>query len=134
MQIIPSSAGGSMDKGKQTVTNFFVTMDEGINPATNPSVGMVDGRCNPFYGVLTDSVGSTGETKTINLLGTACKRVTGISKNTQSGKDGGDALNGGWGIEASPAPSPSASGWGTLSGSTTSTDNVSIKLMGTVTQ
>jgi hypothetical protein len=123
-----------MDKGSQTVTNFFVTTDKDINPATNtPVVPAVAGKCNPFFGVLTDSVGSTGETKTINLIGTSCKKITGISKNS-SGNDVGDTLNGGWGIEASPAHSPAVSGWGTVSGSTTSSDNVSIKLMGTVTQ
>jgi hypothetical protein len=139
VQVIPSTAGGSMDKGKQTVSNFFVTTDQDINPADNSLVGAPNGRCNPFFGVLTDAVGSTGETKTINLLGTTCKKVTGISKTNTSGNNVGDTLQGGWGITASPAPSPSASGWGTLTGSTTKnqgdlTSKVTIKLMGTVTQ
>jgi hypothetical protein len=34
-----SKASGSMDKGKQTVTNFFVTTDQDVNPATEPAVG-----------------------------------------------------------------------------------------------
>jgi hypothetical protein len=135
IQVIPSSAGGSMDKGAQTVSDFFVTTDDDVNPAQNAPIGEVDGKCAPFFAVLTDTVASTGETKTLNLIGTSCKKITGISNKNPSGNHVGDSLNGAWGIASSPAPTPAASGWGTLTGTTTKSSNgVSIKLTGAVTQ
>ena len=135
VEVTVSNASGSMDKGKQTVSNFFVTADGDINPATAPDSSNIGPSCNPLRGVLTDTVASTGETKTINLLATSCKKITGISSGNPSGNHVGDTFSGGWGIEASPAPSPAASGWGTLSGTTTKTTGaVSFKLSGLVNE
>jgi hypothetical protein len=124
-----------MDKGTQTVSNFFVTGDDNLNPATEPTVGMgPNPRCSPFRAILTDT--SSGETKTLNLYGVSCKKVIGISSANPSGMHVGDTIVGGWGISATPTPPvPDASGWGTLSGSDVKlTGATSVKLSGLVTE
>jgi hypothetical protein len=135
-EIAVSNASGGMEKGKQTVTNVFVTVDNDVNPATEPPPGGngPGPRCNPFVGILTDT--SVTETKTLNLFGVSCKKVNAISKNNPSGYHVSDTIVGGWGIAGAPnAPSPDASGWGTLSGTENHTTNaVSIKISGLVTQ
>jgi hypothetical protein len=123
-----------MDKGAQTVTNFFVTTDQNVNPATEPKVGSgPNPRCEGFLGILTDT--SSAESKTVNLFGVTCKKVIAISNGSPSGNHVGDTIVGGWGISATPVPAPDASGWGTLTGSDTkSTNAFSIKLSGLVTE
>jgi hypothetical protein len=136
LEITVSKASGSMDAGKQTVTNFFVTSDQDNNPATEPTPGGMgpNPRCNSFLGILTDT--SSGEAKTLNLYGVSCKKVIGISSGNPSGTHVGDTIVGGWGISASPAPPvPDASGWGTLSGSDVKlTGATSVKISGLVTE
>jgi hypothetical protein len=135
LKITVSKASGSMDKGTQTVSNFFVTGDDNLNPATEPRVGMgPNPRCSPFRAILTDT--SSGEAKTLNLYGVSCKKVIGISSANPSGMHVGDTIVGGWGISATPAPPvPDASGWGTLSGSDVKlTGATSVKLSGLVTE
>jgi hypothetical protein len=133
-EIVVSKAAGSMDKGKQTVSNFFITIDQDINPATEPAVGSgPTPRCEGFLGILTDS--SSTEAKTLNLFGISCKKVIGVSIKNPSGNHVSDTIVGGWGISATPVPAPDASGWGTLTGSDTkSTNAVSIKISGLVTE
>lgn len=135
LEITMPKASGSMDKGAQTVTNFFVTADDNVNPATEPTPGGTgpNPRCSSFLGILTDT--SSGESKTLNLLGVSCKKVIGISSSNPSGNHVGDTLVGGWGISGTPTPSPDASGWGTLTGSDIKSANaVSLKLSGLVTE
>ena len=86
-----------------------------------------------LLGILTDT--SSAEAKTLNLFGITCKKVIGVSIKNPSGNQIGDTIVGGWGISATPAPDPDASGWGTLTGSDTkSTNAVSIKISGLVTE
>jgi hypothetical protein len=135
VKITVSKASGSMDKGVQTVTNFFVTGDENINPATEPTVGSgPTPKCNSFLGILTDT--SATESKTLNVFGVGCKKVIGISNGNPTGNHVSDTFVGGWGISATPAPPvPDASGWGTLSGSENhSTAAVAFKFSGLVTE
>jgi hypothetical protein len=136
LKITVSKASGSMDKGTQTVSNFFVTGDDNLNPATEPTPGGMgpNPRCSPFRAILTDT--SSGEAKTLNLYGVSCKKVIGISSANPSGMHVGDTIVGGWGISATPAPPvPDASGWGTLSGSDVKlTGATSVKISGLVTQ
>lgn len=135
IEITVSKASGSMEKGAQTVSNLFITADENVNPATEPTVTPgPNPRCSPFRGILTDT--SSAETKTLNLLGVSCKKVIGISTSNPQGNHVGDTIVGGWGISSSPSdPTPPASGWGTLSGSDVKTTGaVSLKLSGLVTQ
>jgi len=137
IEITVSKASGSMEKGTQTVSNLFITADENVNPATEPTVTPgPDPKCSLFRGILTDTVSSTSETKTLNLLGVSCKKVIGISASNPQGNHVGDTIVGGWGISSSPSdPTPPASGWGTLSGSDVKTTGaVSLKLSGLVTQ
>jgi hypothetical protein len=138
-EVTVSTAAGSMDKGTQTITNFFVTTDKGnsVDPVDGnaPLVGGLEGRCGPIHGVLTDKVSSTGETKTLNLFGTSCRVITGISSANPSGTKVGDILNGAWAIDGASPPSPPASGWGSFSGSSTNqTGAVSLKISGLVTE
>jgi hypothetical protein len=136
VEITVSKASASMDKGTQTVTNFFVTTDQNINAATEPTVSPgPDQKCTPFRGILTDTASSTGESKTLNLLGTSCRKITGITSSNPQGVHAGDVLVGGWGISNSTAPNPDASGSGTFTGSDVkSSGAVSIKLSGLVTE
>lgn len=133
-EVTVSKASGSMDKGTQTVSNFFLTNDDNINPAAEPTVSPgPNPRCSPFRAILTDA--SSGESKTLNLIGVSCKKVIGISNSNPQGNHVGDTITGGWGISSSPTPAPDASGWGTLTGSfTKSTSVATIKITGLVTE
>ena len=136
IEITGVKVSGSVDKGPATISNFFVTTDEGINPATEPAVG--DGpnpKCDLFLGVATVTSASSGKTKTINLIGTSCKHVIGVSAKNPSGTHDKDLISGGWGISDDPPPSPDASGWGTLVGQVIQkTGAVSMKVTGMITQ
>jgi hypothetical protein len=134
LKITVSKASGSMDMGTQTVSNFFVTIDFGINPATEPAVGGgPNPKCNPFLAILTDT--SSTEAKTLNAFGVTCHKVIGISSSNPKGTHVGDTLSGGWGISATPAPNPLAAGWGTLTGSDSKTTGAtSVKFSGLVTE
>jgi hypothetical protein len=133
-QISPSTVSGSMDKGKQTVTEMFVTIDENVDPVTEPTVGSgPNGRCGVLAGVLVDA--SNSETKTINFVGTDCKKVIAINQKNPGGTNIGDVMTGGWGISDIAAPNPVASGWGTWTGSIKkSNSSVSFKFTGLVTE
>lgn len=137
VKITVTSATGNLNKGSMKVSNFFVTGDHGLNPGTEPAVdGGPDPDCRPFFGVLT--VTSASESKALNVVGTSCKHVTGVSSKQPRGNHDKDMLSGGWGISNNPAPSPDASGWGTLTGQVTNvksaTPTISVKLSGTVTE
>ncbi len=136
LSLAVSKASGSMDKGHQTVGTVYITVDQDVNPATESAVGNgPNPGCSPFLGILTDTVASTGETKTLNLFGVSCKKVIAVSKNNPSGKHVGDTIVGGWGISGDNPPSPDASGWGTLSGTEINNGGaVSLKLKGLVTE
>jgi len=64
------------------------------------------------------------KTETLNLLLSVCNKLTANSPT---------AMVGGFGIAAVPAPSPSASGWGTVDGSIKNSNAV-LKLKGSITQ
>jgi hypothetical protein len=128
-----------MDKGAQTITNFFVTTDKGddVDPVDGnaPLVGGLEGRCGPIRGVLTDTVSSSGETKTLNISGTSCRVFSAVTSANPAGNKVGDTFNGAWAIEGTSPPSPPASGWGSFSGnSKNSTGAVSVKISGLVTE
>jgi hypothetical protein len=114
---------GSLAGNGTAVVNF--TVDSGS--ATSSVSGST---CQPAFGEadLTTTVGKgknkTTKSESINLLAALCDSKNGRSPAT---------LTGGWGIAASPAPSPAASGWGTLDGTQTGT-KIDMKLNGTVTQ
>ncbi len=114
---------GSLAGKGVAVVNF--TVDGG-----SPTSPVTDETCQPAFGQadLTTTVGrgpnKTVKMESINLLTALCDSKNGRSPAT---------LTGGWGIAASPAPSPTASGWGTVEG--TKTDSkITLKLKGTVTQ
>ena len=129
---------GNSGDGPLVASDFFVTVDEGINPATEPTVnGGPDPKCTPMYGVVTLTSTKNGQTQTLNLIGTTCKHVVAISANNPGGKHDKDVVSGGWGISSTPAPpSPhDESGWGTFTGTVVqSTDVVSLKLSGMVSK
>ena len=121
--------------GLKSVANFFVTSDQGINPATEPQVDSgPNPECNPSLGIFTVTDKSSDLT-TINFLGVSCKHVTGITSSNPGGTHDKDTLSGGWGISDTPAPTKLISGWGTFTGTTIKTTNaVSLTLSGWVTQ
>jgi hypothetical protein len=86
--------------------------------------------CQPVFGVadLTTTIGrgknKTTKTETLNLQAALCDKLNNRSHGT---------LDGGFGIASSPAPSPTASGWGTLDGTMTDT-KMTLKLKGSITQ
>ncbi len=119
---------------KLTVSNVFFTIDGGINPATEPAVGNgPNPGCNFALGTM--DLASGGSSETINIIGTTCKHVIGISAKNPGGTHDRDLLSGGWGISADPAPNPLESGWGTMTGTAISkTQAVSLKFSGWVSQ
>ncbi len=137
--ITVSKASGNMDKGTQTVSNFYVTIDTDLNPATEPPPGGngPNPQCVGFFGILTDT--SSTDAKTINLFGATCKKIVAVTPSNPQGTHVSDTLVGGWGISGTTPPSPDASGWGTLLGSLLSKHSsnpnaVSLKLSGLVTE
>jgi len=102
-----------------------LTLDGGS--LTSPVTGAT---CQPAFGQadITTTVGrganKTVKTESINLLAALCDSKNGRSPST---------LTGVWGIAASPAPSPAASGWGTLAGTQTGS-KIRLQLQGAVTQ
>jgi hypothetical protein len=120
-----SAAKVSGDLAGKGVGVVNLTVDSGS--ATSAISGST---CQPAFGEadLTTTQG-TGKNKivrseTLNLLITLCNQVTGASPQTVSG---------GFGIAASPAPTPAASGWGTVDGTMKGT-KMTLKLKGSVTQ
>jgi hypothetical protein len=102
-----------------------ITVDSGS------STSAVSGAtCQPGFGEadLTTIVGKgknkTTKTESINLLLALCDSLNGRSPAP---------VMGGFGIAASPAPSPAASGWGTVEGSQNGS-KMTLKLKGSITQ
>lgn len=114
---------GSLAGKGVAVVNFTIDGDSGTSPITGST-------CQPAFGQadLTTTVGKgvneTVKVESINLLTALCDSKNGRSPAT---------LTGGWGIAASPAPSPAASGWGTVEGTQTS-NKITLKLKGTVSE
>ena len=102
-----------------------VTLDSGS--ATSSVSGST---CQPGFGVaaLTTTLGSgknkTVKSETINLNLSVCDALT---------NNGTATFDGGFGVAASPAPIPPASGWGTVDGSQKGT-SLTLKLKGSITQ
>lgn len=119
-----------------SISNVFITVDNGFNPATEPTVGNgPNPRCNPFVGVLTLTFGNGGQSANFNLIGTSCKHVIGISVKKPQGTHDKDLVSGGWGISATPTPNPVVSGWGTMTGTVIKATNaLSLNLAGWITQ
>ncbi len=127
----PKVSGGNL----KTVTNIFVTDDEGINPATEGAVGSGPApECHPFLGIFT--VTETGsDLVTANFFGVSCKHVIGVSSNHPGGTNDKDLMSGGWGVSGTPAPTKATSGWGTFTGTVDKATNaVSLSLSGWITQ
>jgi hypothetical protein len=101
------------------------TIDSGSSTSAVPGA-----TCQPAFGVadLTTVTGKgvnkTTKTETLNLLAAMCNKFSGGRPET---------ITGGFGIAASPAPSPVASGWGTLDGSIKGS-KATLKLEGPITQ
>jgi len=131
----PSVKGTS--KGGATASDFLITIDDGFNPATEPAVnGGPNPKCSLILGVVTITSTSNSESQTLNLIGTSCKQVIGISSKNPLGTQKTNLLTGGWGISNTPAPSPNdESGWGTMTGSESqSTSALTLKLSGLVSK
>jgi hypothetical protein len=128
--ISPAKLLGSGLKGS-TVTDFFVTIDNDINPATAPAVdGGPDPVCHPIFGVVVVTDKDSNVT-TANLMGVQCKHVRGTSKSNPAGNHDKDLMLGGWGIDSSDL---TQSGWGTFTGKVNhNTSAVSLKLQGWIT-
>jgi len=103
--------------GQLSVSHVFFTIDKGVNPATQPAVGGgPNPGCNLVLGTM-DLADNSGNTETVNFLGTTCRHVIAITGTNPQGNHDKDILSGGWGISDSPAPNPAESGWGTFAGS-----------------
>jgi hypothetical protein len=112
-----AAVSGSL-AGKGTA-NLLITQETSL--ATSSVVGQT---CTPFFGTadLSTSVGigkkAVGKKETLNLQGVSC--------------DNGQ-IAGGFGIAASPVPTPGATGYGTVSGTVKGTA-LSLVLKGPITQ
>jgi hypothetical protein len=107
------------------VGTVAITMDSGL------STSSVSGStCQPGFGVanLTTTSGRGNnkvvKTETLNLALSICDPLRGNSPTS---------VIGGFGIASAPAPSPAASGWGTVNG-TQKNSTLTLKLNGSVTQ
>jgi len=133
------SASGSMETGRQAISNMFFTVDHDIDPCTTGCMLIpgLEGRCNPVHGVLTDTVASTGESKTFNFIGVSC-RIVKVSRANPGGTLVGRSLSGAWAIDGVVPPSPAASGWGSFSATLTQQSMgdvvIKLKMSGLVTQ
>jgi hypothetical protein len=107
------------------VATLAITMDSGLG--TSP---VSDSTCQPGFGVatLTTTLGAgknkVVKSETLNLALSICDPLRGNSPTS---------VIGGFGIAAVPAPSPAASGWGTVNGMQKNT-TLTLKLNGSVTQ
>jgi len=113
-----ASVTGSL-AGKGTA-NLLITQETSL--ATSDVVGQT---CTPFFGSadLSTSLGTgkkaVGKTETLNLQGVSCN-------NGQ--------IAGGFGIAASPVPTPGATGYGIVSGTVKGGTALSLVLKGPITQ
>lgn len=102
-----------------------ITLDSG-----SATTNILNSTCLPAFGtaVLTTTAGSgknqTVRNETLNLNLSFCSQITNAASNT---------FDGGFGIAASPAPSPAANGWGSVNG-TQNGSKVKLKLKGSITQ
>jgi hypothetical protein len=103
--------------------NVSITVDKA--DATTDISGAT---CQPIFGTadVTPIAGKnkSPKTETLNLLGVYCNKLKSGQPNT---------ISGGFGIAASPAPSPAASGWGTMTG-TDHHGTLKLNLKGPITQ
>lgn len=106
-----------ISNSKLTVSSVFFTIDKGTNPATQSAVGGgPNPSCNLVLGIADIAAKDGSSSETLNFLGTTCKHVIAITSTNPQGKHDKDILSGGWGISATPASSPTQSGWGTFAG------------------
>jgi hypothetical protein len=123
ISINAAKVDGSLAGNGIGVVHF--TIDSGSSTSAVPGA-----TCQPAFGVadLTTVTGKgvnkTTKTETLNLLAALCDKFNGGRPET---------ITGGFGIAASPAPSPVASGWGTLDGSIKGS-KATLKLEGSITQ
>jgi hypothetical protein len=118
-----------------TVSDFFVTVDTGTDlaDASAPDMSEPNQKCNPIFGSVT--ISNSDFDATLNIAAVSCKHFVGISNKNPSGTHDKDIIGGGWGIAASPAPSPGASGGGLLTGTVVqSSQAVALKLSGPVSR
>ena len=104
-----------------TVTNMCVTVDLGLAvdaPTDSKNT------CAPYFGTLTYNETKSGSAATINLTGAYCRRQA-TSKTS--------SLEGGYGLAGS-SDDPSATGWGTATGTIKEDTGVfSLKVSGSFT-
>ena len=120
---------------KLSVSNIFFTIDDSENPATQSAVGSgPNPGCNLMFGMV-DLADNSGGSETLNFLGTTCRHVIAITSTNPQGVHDKDMLSGGWGISATPASSPTESGWGTFAGmSIDKTQAVTLHLQGWISK
>lgn len=102
--------------------NVSITVDTG-----DVTTDVSGSACQPIFGTADISpVGKnkSPETETLNLLGVYCDKFASGQPNTVSG---------GFGVAASPAPSPAASGWGAMTG-TDHHGTLKLSLKGPITE
>jgi hypothetical protein len=137
IQVSSPKATGSLGAGGTVISDFFISIDNGSNPASEPPPNGIgpSPSCALYFAVMT-LTSTSGQSTTINSMGTSCKVVTGFSARNQNGTHDKDTLSGAWGISSDPAPSPTdASGWGTSTGTVIqSTQALTLHLSGDVTK
>ncbi len=120
----------------KTVSNFYITDDEGVDPVTVTPVspGPANPSCHLNLGAFAVS-DSSGNSTTLNFVGVTCEKLTGFSSKNPSGNETEETTSGGWGISSTPAPTKTISGWGTFTGTVNdNTHAASLTLNGWVTQ
>jgi hypothetical protein len=133
--ICPSGTCSCLTMAAGTVSGEFAgkgTAVVNITFDTNDATSAVlNSSCYPIFGVaaLSTTMGKGknkfSKSESLNLAGALCDPLNSKSHRT---------VDGGFGIAATPVPSPAASGWGTLAGSEDASAKLTIKLKGSVTQ
>jgi len=112
---------GNFGKGKAVLL-----LTEDPDSATTDVAGE---NCIPFFGTIA-LTGTTGsgkkektQTATVNVVGANCDPFNAKANET---------LSGGFGVAAAPSPSPAITGWGNLTGTVNTKDDLKMTLKGPI--
>jgi hypothetical protein len=116
VQVIDTSATGNLfGAAPLTASNFFITIDPGVDPVTAPAVGggPEPQVCGLEIGVMTIS-STKGRQITFNALGTVCDHIIGSTNTNPKGTGDKLVLSGIGGVSDTPPSNPASSGFGTF--------------------
>ena len=111
----PVATGNLFGAAPLAASNFFITIDTGVDPVTAPAVdgGPEPELCGLVVGVMTIS-STKGRQLTLNALGSVCDHIIGSTPANPKGTGDKFVLSGIGGVSDTPASNPPSSGFGTF--------------------